>query len=304
MPKNTFTIYDRNVESYALNLAAGGPALAITADEEHKTLQTAEEICRWLMSEGAGRDALLLAVGGGVTTDLVGFCAAVYKRGVRYANYPTTLLAMVDASIGGKTGCNLDGFKNQIGAFRMPEFTHYNVSVLKTLPEREFRSGAAEMLKTFIIKDGGNYRKAVEALSGAPDYDALAPLIEAAAAVKAGIVKKDPFEGGLRRVLNLGHTWGHAVEWRFPGKYSHGEAVAMGLAEAARISEELGFCATGLAAEICADLASCGLPTALPCPKEELAEAVRQDKKADGGKINFIIIKNIGKVATTLIPAP
>ena len=303
MDKNIYVIYDRNVEEFALKLADGRPARAIIADEEHKTMDTVLDLCRWLLAQGANRDALVWAVGGGVTTDLVGFAASIYKRGVRYANYPTTLLSQVDAGVGGKTGVNLDGYKNMLGVTKFPVYTRILPEVLRTLPERELRSGAAEMLKTFIIEDkGGRYEKAVKILSAEQiDFDDLAPLIEAAAAVKRRIVEQDPYEENLRRCLNLGHTYTHAIEWyqHTHGEadpMTHGEAVAVGIVQAALLSERLGVCKPGLADKLRADLQACGLPTELPCPEEELESAIWKDKKAEKGIIHFVLIKKIGKV--------
>ena len=301
--KSIYVIYDRNIEPFALKLAEGRPALAITADEEHKTMDTVLEICRWLLAQGANRDAIVWAVGGGVTTDLAGFAASIYKRGVRYANYPTTLLSQVDAGVGGKTGVNLDGYKNMIGVTKFPLYTRILPEVLQTLPARELRSGAAEMLKTFIIDDkGGNYEKAVRLLSDPkPDFGALAPLIEAAAAVKRKIVEQDPYEENIRRYLNLGHTWAHAIEWyqhthACENPMTHGEAVAVGIVQAALLSERLGLCKPGLAERLREDLTACGLPTELPCPEAELEAALWKDKKAEQGIIHFVLIKKIGKV--------
>ena len=303
--KSIYVIYDRNVESFALKLAEGRPALSITADEEHKTMDTVLAICRWLLAQGAGRDALVWAVGGGVTTDLAGFAASIYKRGVRYANYPTTLLSQVDAGIGGKTGVNLDGYKNMIGVTKFPVYTRILPEVLQTLPKRELRSGAAEMLKTFIIEDkGGHYEKAVKVLSEPEtDFAALAPLIEAAAEVKRRIVEQDPYEENIRRWLNLGHTYAHAIEWYqhthgAADPMTHGEAVAVGIVQAALLSERLGLCKPGLADKLRADLCACGLPTELPCPEAELETALWKDKKAEKGIIHFVLIKRIGKVIT------
>ena len=243
MDKEIFVVCDRNVEPLAARIADGRPLLAITADEEHKTIDTVADICRWLMEQGADRKAVVYAVGGGVTTDLVGFAASVYKRGVSYVNYPTTLLCQVDAGIGGKTGVNLDSYKNMMGVTRFPADTRILPDALKTLPARELRSGAAEMLKTFIIEDKGNYEQAVKVLSaGSLDFDALHRLALSAADVKRRIVEKDPFEEGPRRKLNLGHTYGHAIEWYQHTRgvaepLSHGEAVAIGIIRAAEISE-------------------------------------------------------------------
>ena len=279
-----------------------------------------------------------LAVGGGVTTDMAGFAACIYKRGVRYANVPTTLLSMVDAGIGGKTGVNLDGYKNLLGVIRQPEFTAIFPEALETLPEREFRSGLAEMLKTFIIKNPAHaYERTVAAFHPAdtssaagkgqvhapkkgawylhsPSADAnavsagLAELIQQAAAIKQEIVEKDEFESGIRRKLNLGHTWGHAIEWwqRQTGKttYTHGEAVAIGMVQAARFAERLGITEeSGLSERIAADLAACGLPTELPCPEKELLPAILKDKKAEGGEIRLVLPVKIGKVVVKKVPA-
>lgn len=350
--ENIFVVCDRNVETLARSLAPGRPLLAITADEEHKDMDTVLGICRWLLECRADRDAVVYAVGGGVTTDMAGFAASIYKRGVRYVNYPTTLLCQVDAGIGGKTGVNLDGYKNILGVINFPLETRILPQALETLPERELRSGAAEMLKTFIIKDGENYRKAVEALSRKKiDLDELAPLVEAAADVKREIVAKDPTEKGLRRVLNLGHTFAHAIEWyqhghtrpaaaaadgRTSGRtchenpaatrtvaasvaetaaaaaetvaaaaaassagsapYSHGEAVAIGIIQAARISEELGIAAPGLAGRLAEDFRACRLPVELPCSAQLLEQAIWKDKKAEHGIIHFVLIEDIGTV--------
>lgn len=298
---NVFVVYDRNVAEFALGIAEGRPALALTADEEHKTMESVLEICRWLLSEGADRDAIVYAIGGGVTTDMVGLAASIYKRGVRYVNYPTTLLGQVDAGIGGKTGVNLDSYKNMIGLVRFPSDTRICPDTLKTLPERELRSGAAELLKTFIIEDKGNYRRAVEALSGKVDFKALSPLVQAAADIKRRIVEKDPFEEGLRRKLNLGHTYAHAIEWyqhthQTPDPMTHGEAVAAGIIRAAQLSEKHVGASAGLAEGLKKDFLACGLPVELPCPEEALEQAIRKDKKAENGIIHFVLIKKIGKV--------
>ena len=302
MDKEIFVVCDRNVETLAAGIAEGRPMLPITADEDHKTMDSVVRICRWLMEQGADRNAVVYAVGGGVTTDLVGFAASIYKRGVRYVNYPTTLLCQVDAGIGGKTGVNLDGYKNMIGVTRFPAATRILPEALKTLPAREMRSGAAELLKTFIIEDNGNYDRAVKVLSApVTDFDALHKLVLEAAEVKYRIVEQDPFEEGPRRKLNLGHTYGHAIEWYqhthgVAGPLSHGEAVAIGMIRAAEISERLGTAKAGLSSRLRADFSACGLPTELPCPEEELEKAIWKDKKVENGRIHFVLIKKIGKV--------
>ena len=210
-----FVVYDKNVTWVAREICAGLPvrdSIGISASETDKTLETVLELERRLMAANATRGALLVAVGGGITTDLVGFAASIYKRGIRYANVPTTLLAQVDAAIGGKTGVNMDGYKNMLGAFRMPEFTVLEAAFLDTLPQRELRSGLAEMLKTFLLADGEAYRTAVDLLRCAGEASGLQDLVRRAALIKAGIVDRDPLEKGERAVLNLGHTFGHAIE--------------------------------------------------------------------------------------------
>lgn len=291
-----FVVYDRNVERYAEELAPGFPRLPVDAGEKHKDMDTVLGICRWLLSNDADRQAVVLAVGGGTLTDMAGFAAGIYKRGIAYANVPTTLLAMVDASIGGKTGVNLDDYKNMIGVFRQPEFTYVFPEALQTLPEREFRSGAAELLKTFIIAGAKDYAKAVKVLSGSPTVAQMAPLIRAAAAIKEGIVNEDPYDQGRRCVLNLGHTWGHAIEWwqRRNGvadPYTHGEAVSIGIIQAAMKSEAEGLAKKGLADRLREDFTACGLPVELPCPEADLMPAILKDKK--GG---YVLIKEIGEV--------
>ena len=230
--------------------------LLLDVSEENKSMSTVLEICKWLMDNDAGRNALLLAIGGGITTDMAGFAASIYKRGIRVAYVPTTFLSQVDAAIGGKTGVNFENYKNILGVIRQPEFTYICPEVLGTLPYRDFLSGASELLKTFIIDNAGNnYEKAVEVLSEihesidrkqaiALHLAEIEELAAAAAIIKAGIVECDEFECGERRKLNLGHTFAHAIESvSMSGHYgaesdiSHGEAVAMGMIMAAKASE-------------------------------------------------------------------
>jgi len=307
--ENLFVVCDRHVSGLAetLKLPAAGWKV-IDANEERKTMETVLEIQRWLMNAGADRDAFLLGIGGGVTTDLTGFTASIYKRGIRFGFLPTTLLAQVDASIGGKNGVNLDDFKNMIGVIRQPEMTFLCPEVLETLPYRQFLSGAAELLKTFLIDNtDGHYEKAVDLLGqihAATDPAAairsqtipLRNLIAAAARIKAGVVQRDPDEHGERRILNLGHTFAHAIEKHSAGKIPHGEAVAIGIVLAARLSEAEGLARHGLAGQLTEDFQRCGLPVTCPCPVRELSEAMKKDKKAEGSFIHFVLPIEIGHV--------
>lgn len=306
-----YLVYDRNAAWVASSLMERLPvrgSLAIETSEEGKTLETVQSLERWLLQADATRGAILLAVGGGITTDLVGFAAAIYKRGIRYANFPTTLLAQVDAAIGGKTGVNLDGYKNMLGAFRMPEFTVLEASFLRTLPAREWRGGLAEMLKTFLIGDGSAYHQVITSMKNAQFLDATGFMdaIRRAAEIKADIVAADPEEHGERVKLNLGHTFGHAIEHeaRLHGDdISHGEAVAMGIILAAGLSERLGVAQNGLSARLRADFAQAGLPADSPYPAEDLLEALRKDKKAAaGGKVKFVLLRAPGDVVLQELP--
>ena len=288
--------------------------LLLDTSEEDKSMQTVMEICKWLLDNGADRNALLLAIGGGITTDMAGFAASIYKRGIRFAYIPTTFLSQVDAAIGGKTGVNFENYKNILGVIRQPEFTYICPEVLETLPYRDFLSGAAELIKTFIIDNAGNnYEKAVEVLSEihesidrklaiALHLAELEELAGAAARIKAGVVERDEFEQGERRKLNLGHTFAHAIEWEARAAkkdISHGEAVAMGIILAAKASERYygqEVADQSLSAMLTRDFSRCGLPTECPFPLESLSGAMRKDKKAENGIVHFVLVRTLGDV--------
>lgn len=311
--KNAYLVYDRKVESHARKLEGFVKAsLALDTGEDLKTLATVENICIWLLESGADRNALLIAVGGGITTDMCGMAASIYKRGIRFAYVPTTLLSQVDAAIGGKTGVNLLSYKNMLGTIRQSEFTWMSPDVLTTLPEEEFFDGAAELLKTFIIDNSSrSYSPAVRMLrtiradGWTPEdyFTQISHLVHEAAIVKAGIVERDQFENGERRLLNLGHTFAHAIEHhsRLDGSgITHGEAVAIGIILAARLAEKVEGVKTTGRKSICdrlsQDFQDCGLPIRSPYAVEDLAEAMRKDKKAEDGKIHFVLPFEIGDV--------
>ena len=330
--EHVYAVMDENVamKCYAAGSIAdmlnrrGAPGMLVEASEEAKCMDTIMDICGWLLENGADRDALVLAIGGGITTDMVGFAASIYKRGVRFAYVPTTLLAQVDAAIGGKTGVNMGGYKNMLGVIRQPEFTYVCPQVLESLPMEDFQAGAAEMLKTFIIEDDGNYEVAagllksltndfIELCAGATLSDGearwpealtgrlteLTPLIAAAARVKAGVVSRDQFESGKRMKLNLGHTFGHAIEALAHKKHNdidHGHAVALGMVYAAQLAEKLGMAEPGFAAAIEHDLDACLLLIINPYSIHDMAEAMRKDKKAENGKVHFVLPRAIGDV--------
>ena len=318
-----YLVYDKNVAWVAQEVACSAVkgSFAIEASEEAKTMETVLSIARWLMEAGASRKALLVTIGGGITSDMAGFAASIYKRGIRYANVPTTLLAQVDAAIGGKNGVNLDGYKNMLGTITQPVFTYLCADVLRTLPPREFRCGVAEMLKTFLLADADAYAAAVRLLStknaqnvdgpaknavssteSAQNVDGpsaeLQELLLRAAEIKADIVQRDPFEQGERAKLNLGHTFGHAIEHEAHERgedIRHGEAVAMGIILAAGMSDREGL-SNGLAVRLKADFAALSLPTECPYPLDVLKKAMAKDKKAAGGKVKFILLRQPGEV--------
>lgn len=330
--QHVFAVMDENVamhSPHAMQIAQimnsrHVPGKLVAVSEETKTMETVMDICEWLLDSGADRNALVLAIGGGITTDVVGFAASIYKRGVRFAYMPTTLLAQVDAGIGGKTGVNLDRYKNILGVIRQPEFVYLCPQVLSSLPHKEFIAGAAELLKTFIIEDKGYYDRTVAVLNdmqkgysilpeeSSDDYwrdciqaysQELTELIAAAARVKAGVVSRDQFERGERRKLNLGHTFAHAVETlaqRNGYEISHGEAVAMGLVLAARLSDRVFHgdmdSPTTLEAEVRENLSDCGLNPDCPFDVEEMADIMVNDKKAEAGKVHFVLMREIGDV--------
>jgi len=294
-----FIVFDENVADLVGKLGVDAKGtLGIEVSEDGKNIQTVMEIDQWLMELGANRDAFLLGIGGGITTDIVGFAASIYKRGIRFGFIPTTLLSQVDAAIGGKNGVNLDSYKNMIGIIRQPEMTFICPEALDSLPYEQILSGAAELLKTFIISNqDDNYERTVKALE-AKDIDALKELSGAAAAVKAGVAGRDPDERGERRLLNLGHTFAHSIEKNSEESIGHGQAVSMGMILAARLSEAAGVAEKGLAAKLEADFRKCGMPTECPYTIEELADAMKKDKKAEGSIVHFVLPVRIGEVIT------
>lgn len=319
-----FVIIDNNLQHLAEHFK-GFPTLLLEFSEKRKNMERVEEISRWLLEEGADRGALVIGVGGGITTDITGFTASIYKRGVKCAFVPTTLLAQVDASIGGKNGVNFLSYKNILGTITQPEWIFICPQLLSTLPEDEFKAGIAEVLKTFILFDRQMYRTAVEYFSAVRredlsgrkygeaavglDLELLASIVGKCAGYKCGVVERDEFERGERRLLNLGHTFAHAIEKLTEGEISHGYAVSIGMVIAARFAQALGKAQEGFADMLADDLRSTGLPAGLEdCPITahlevgDLADAVRKDKKVSGDGIHFILPKGLEDVEDILIP--
>lgn len=267
--------------------------------EAHKSLEQAGQVFAALAALGASRDATILALGGGVVGDLAGFAAACWMRGIDFVQMPTTLLAMVDSSVGGKTGVNLPQGKNLIGAFHQPRAVIADTSTLATLPAREYRAGLAEVVKYGAIDDAAFFVW-LEAHSDAliaREPAVLAQAIETSCRSKAAIVARDEHEQGDRALLNFGHTFGHALETVAGyGSLLHGEAVAIGMVLAARLSARLGRASPGEGERLAALLQRLGLPTAPPpLDPARLLAAMRLDKKNLGGRLRLILWHGIGK---------
>ncbi|MHB1494036.1 MAG: 3-dehydroquinate synthase [Acidithiobacillus sp.] len=277
--------------------------IILPAGEESKSLANVQEITGRLLSAGYGRDCTLCALGGGVVGDIAGFAAAVYQRGVAYIQVPTTLLAMVDSSVGGKTGVNHPLGKNMIGAFYQPRAVIADTDTLDSLPDREFRSGLAEVIKYGLINDQGFFSWLEDHMDAvlAREADALAKVIQYSCKDKADIVARDELEGGVRAILNLGHTFGHAIEAATGyGQYLHGEAVAIGMVMAADLSRRLDLIRESEQDRIYALIKAAGLPTLAPTlPVADYLGFMRVDKKAEGGRVRFILLRGIGSAVIT-----
>jgi len=268
--------------------------------EEHKNLKSLSAIYDRLISERFERSSSLIAFGGGVIGDLAGFAAATFLRGISYVQVPTTLLAQVDSSVGGKTGINHEEGKNLIGAFYQPRLVLIDVAVLRSLPRRELLAGLAEVIKYGVIESPELFalleRKLDQLL--ALDREVLLEAVAASCAIKARVVEKDEREEDYRSILNFGHTIGHALE-SVTGyeEFLHGEAVAIGMAQAASISVHEGFCDKESLRRICRLITRAGLPTEIPphIQPRELVQRMEVDKKSVGGRIKLVLCEGIGK---------
>ncbi|MDR1415027.1 MAG: 3-dehydroquinate synthase [Odoribacteraceae bacterium] len=270
--------------------------------EEYKTLDTIKEIITRLLALGADRHTQIVGVGGGIVCDVTGFVASIYMRGCPFALVPTTLLAQVDAAIGGKNGVNYDGYKNIIGLISRPRTVLCDVAFLSTLPAREYNAGLSEIVKAAMISSAPFFgyieRHAEEILQRHPRV--LRKLIARAIRTKANIVTIDEKEQGPRRLLNLGHTFAHAIEKH--GALPHGEAVSVGICMAARVSLHLGMLTGEEYTRVVNLLAAFQLPTTVDIPVATLLEAIRADKKKAATEIHLILPEGIGKAVDHLLP--
>ena len=276
--------------------------------ERTKSLRWVSAILDELVRRRYERTTVLLALGGGVVGDLAGFAAAVYLRGIPFVQVPTTLVAQVDSSIGGKTGVNHPLGKNLIGSFYQPQLVLSDPDVLHTLPAREYRAGLAEVIKYGVIADARLFKFLETGMQGILNFDpaAVHHIIQSSSASKATVVSQDEREGDRRRILNFGHTLGHALEtvtkYR---RYRHGEAVAIGMVVAARLAVQLGLANTRVAARIYDLVHKAGLPDQLPpYPAAALLRAMRQDKKVRDQRIHFVLPDRIGHVSVQPVDEP
>lgn len=274
------------------------------AGEANKNTDTAGKIYEHLILNGFDRKDLLIALGGGVTGDLTGFTAATYLRGIDFVQVPTSLLAQVDSSIGGKTGVDFMQYKNMVGAFYMPKLVYMNLSVLKTLPARQIASGMGEIIKHGLIRSSSYFsymQEEKEAILN-QNFQALEHLVSGSCEIKRDVVERDPKEQGERALLNFGHTLGHAIEKLSDFSLYHGECVALGMAGAAYISWKAGMLQKEQLELIEQVITGYGLPVRLQefsHTAEEILAATKLDKKMEAGKIKFIILKDIGDAAIT-----
>ena len=303
---NVAPLYVERVRASLADAAPGATMslLLVPPGEEHKTRELWAHLTDELLASGAGRDTTIVALGGGVVGDLAGFVAATYMRGIPVVQLPTTLLAMVDASVGGKTGVDTPAGKNLVGAFHPPAAVIADPETLASLPRPELRSGSAEMIKHGIVADAGYFDDVVAILprlaaddTGIPPE--LTPLIARSVEIKAEVVAADEREHGRRKILNFGHTLGHAIETASGWRLLHGEAVAIGMALESEIAERIGVAAAGTAVRVRAALAAAGLPVVVPLgiDPQQLLAATRSDKKARGGRVEYALPASIGTMA-------
>lgn len=295
---NVKQLYGEEVLGVVADCCRKAVLFSFPAGEENKNLDNVKKAYEFLIQEGFGRKDMLLALGGGVTGDMTGFIAATYMRGIDFVQIPTTLLAQADSSIGGKTGVDFDGYKNMVGAFKMPKLVYMNISTLKTLEERQFFSGFAEIMKHGLIKDEAYYLWLIDKMYEIceRDTDVLTEMVQRSCSIKKQVVEKDPLEKGERALLNFGHTIGHAIEKARNFTLYHGECVALGAVAAAYISYKRGM----LSMEEYYEIRDMFVPFNLPISvedivPEDIAALTRSDKKAEAGHIKFVLLKKIGK---------
>ena len=303
VPERTIIITDENVKRLYGHLMEAYPVITLPAGEDQKSLTVVENIIHQLVAIGADRGSFLLGVGGGVICDITGFVASVFMRGIPFAFAPTTLLAQVDASIGGKNGVNSGPFKNMIGVFNQPEFVLIDTVFLTTLSDEEYANGLAEVIKHCAIHNASEFGWLVSnmdrILQRNPEY--VERTVLQSVFIKTLIVDSDPLEKDKRRLLNFGHTYGHAIEKHY--RIAHGQAVSLGMVLANKMAVEHGLLEEKKARYITTLLADAGLPTDIShLDMTALNILIRGDKKKVGDTMAFILLKDIGEPIIEMIP--
>ena len=291
---NVIVITDDNLQQYYANQFPDFPVIKIPTGEAIKTLSTVENIIEQLIELQANRHTFLLGIGGGIVCDITGFVASIYMRGIPFAFVSTSLLSQVDASVGGKNGVNFNSYKNMLGNFNQPQFVLCDTKMLNSLPKAEIKNGMGEILKHALIADA-NMFELISAKTQAIlnlDTDIIPKLISENINIKAKIVEEDEMEQGVRKKLNFGHTLAHAIEKH--AKISHGEAVAIGIIFASKISFERKYISASSLKNIINLVIALGLPTETKLDKKDLAEAITKDKKLNRSHISFVFLEKIG----------
>jgi len=298
--KNSIIVTDENVYNAHTKKFRGWNCIVLKPGEEYKVQSTVDAIIEQLIEMEADRKTTLIGVGGGVVTDITGYAASVYMRGVSFGFVPTSLLAMVDASIGGKNGIDVGVYKNMVGVIRQPRFLLYDMVFLNSLPAKEWENGFAEIIKHASVKDATLFRELES--SSFKKYQrskkAICNLVSRNAIIKIKVVQRDEFEKAERRLLNFGHTLGHALENQY--ELSHGQAISIGMACASVISEKI----TGFreAARVTALISKYNLPTFADFDAEKVFQVLKMDKKRERNEINYVLLKKIGKGMVKAIP--
>ena len=294
-PNDTIFITDKNIHNLYEDFFNSKDVIILSPGEKSKKVNTLIKLIDKLIQHDIDRNSHIVGVGGGVISDLTGFVGSIYMRGIKFSYIPTTLLAMIDASIGGKTGINFGKYKNMIGTFQQPQNIFIDHKFLNTLPEAEYINGMAEAIKHMLIVDNKGFRSFSENISKfkKPESKLIPEFIEYQAKIKIDIVNQDETEKGIRSILNFGHTFGHAIEKLY--KLKHGFAISVGMVIAAKISEKMNFISSNDVTDIIECLEKTGLPVTYDINKEEVIKLMSRDKKKQGFNINFIALEKIGK---------
>jgi len=288
-------VTDENIKALYKTDFPDVPIITIGTGEEIKTLATVETILKKLIHYSCDRSSFIVGIGGGIVSDITGFAASTFLRGVKFGFVSTSLLSQVDASVGGKNGVNLDAYKNMVGVFNQPEFVICDIDLLNTLPEKEISNGLAEIVKHALIYDADmfdfiekNQQKALHL-----DYDTIFKLVATSVKIKSRVVAQDEKEAGERRKLNFGHTIGHAIEKI--EKKGHGRAISMGMVAAARFSQARHLISPAVVKRIINLLNDLNLPTTLDYKTDEIIRAAGKDKKKQGSYLYYVFLEQIGK---------